>query len=392
MSDRRRILLKLSGEALAGDNVEHKGFDEASVRAVAGQVRRASEEGVQIAIVIGGGNFWRGRQGNELDRVKADQIGMLATVMNCLYVAGIFETEGMKTSVYTAFPIDGMTKVFNRDDAAADLDQGRIVFFGGAGVSTESGIPDFRSANGLYNQDLGRTVSPEEMISHTFYVKHPEQFFEFYRDKLIYEDAEPNNCHKALAELEKQGKVSAVVTQNIDGLHQKAGSKVVWELHGSVLRNYCENCHAFYDVDKIIKSEGVPKCDKCGGRVKPDVCAVGVRTTLINPLGQIVQSNGTSFATPLLAGLAACLWSALPTENAMQIRERIIRSADRYTTPDAQLYGYGIPDAWVAYTMNPAAVDYSFTEIEAPRKILRGGQILILHHGQVYNVAGQRVE
>ena len=152
------------------------------------------------------------------------------------------------------------------------IDESRnIVFFGGAGVSTESGIPDFRSANGLYNQDLGRTVSPEEMISHTFYVKHPEQFFEFYRDKLIYEDAEPNYCHKALAELEKQGKVSAVVTQNIDGLHQKAGSKVVWELHGSVLRNYCENCHAFYDVDKIIKSEGVPKCDKCGGRVKPDV-------------------------------------------------------------------------------------------------------------------------
>ena len=152
------------------------------------------------------------------------------------------------------------------------IDESRnIVFFGGAGVSTESGIPDFRSANGLYNQDLGRTVSPEEMISHTFYVKHPEQFFEFYRDKLIYEDAEPNNCHKALAELEKQGKVSAVVTQNIDGLHQKAGSKVVWELHGSVLRNYCENCHAFYDVNKIIKSGGVPKCDKCGGRVKPDV-------------------------------------------------------------------------------------------------------------------------
>lgn len=138
----------------------------------------------------------------------------------------------------------------------------------------------------------------------------------------------------------------------------------------------------------VFSSHG-PSAD---GRVKPDVCAVGVRTTLINPLGQIVQSNGTSFATPLLAGLAACLWSALPTENAMQIRERIIRSADRYTTPDAQLYGYGIPDAWVAYTMNPAAVDYSFTEIEAPRKILRGGQILILHHGQVYNVAGQRVE
>lgn len=146
-----------------------------------------------------------------------------------------------------------------------------IVFFGGAGVSTESGIPDFRSANGIYNQDLGRTVSPEEMISHTFYRKHPEDFFEFYRDKLIYENAEPNDCHKALAELERQGKVKAVVTQNIDGLHQKAGSKTVWELHGSTLRNYCENCHAYYGLDKVLESKGIPICDRCGGTVKPDV-------------------------------------------------------------------------------------------------------------------------
>ena len=146
-----------------------------------------------------------------------------------------------------------------------------IVFFGGAGVSTESGIPDFRSANGLYNQDLGREVSPEEMISHTFYVNHPEQFFEFYRDKLIYEDAEPNACHKALVELEKQGKVKAVVTQNIDGLHQKAGSKVVYELHGSTLRNYCENCGTYYGIEKVTGTDGVPRCDKCGGTVKPDV-------------------------------------------------------------------------------------------------------------------------
>ena len=146
-----------------------------------------------------------------------------------------------------------------------------IVFFGGAGVSTESGIPDFRSANGLYNQDLGREVSPEEMISHTFYMRHTKDFYDFYRDKLIYKDAQPNNCHKALAELEKQGKVKAVVTQNIDGLHQLAGSKVVYELHGSTLRNYCEKCHAFYPVDKILATDGVPYCDKCGGRIKPDV-------------------------------------------------------------------------------------------------------------------------
>lgn len=146
-----------------------------------------------------------------------------------------------------------------------------IVFFGGAGVSTESGIPDFRSANGIYNMDLGREVSPEEMISHSFYVRHTKDFYEFYKDKLIYKDAKPNACHRALAELEKQGKVKAVVTQNIDGLHQLAGSKNVFELHGSVLRNYCERCHAFYDVDKILESKGVPHCDKCGGRIKPDV-------------------------------------------------------------------------------------------------------------------------
>lgn len=146
-----------------------------------------------------------------------------------------------------------------------------IVFFGGAGVSTESGIPDFRSASGLYNQKLDRNVSPEELISHTFYVRYPEYFFEFYKDKLVYPDAEPNDCHKALAELERQGKVKAIVTQNIDGLHQKAGSKTVYELHGSTLRNYCEQCRAFYDEKFVLASEGVPTCPKCGGRVKPDV-------------------------------------------------------------------------------------------------------------------------
>ena len=160
-----------------------------------------------------------------------------------------------------------------------------IVFFGGAGVSTESGIPDFRSANGLYNQDLGREVSPEEMISHSFYVRH--------------KDAKPNACHKALAELEKQGKVKAVVTQNIDGLHQLAGSKTVFELHGSVLRNYCEKCHAFYDVDKILGSEGVPYCDKCGGRIKPDVVLYeeGLDESVIN--GAV---NAISRADTLIVG------------------------------------------------------------------------------------------
>jgi len=146
-----------------------------------------------------------------------------------------------------------------------------IVFFGGAGVSTESGIPDFRSASGLYNQKLNREVSPEEMVSRTFYEQHTEDFFAFYKDKLIYPNAEPNYCHRALAELEAQGKLSAVVTQNIDGLHQKAGSKTVYELHGSVLRNYCTQCHAFYDETKVLNAKSIPLCDKCDGIVKPDV-------------------------------------------------------------------------------------------------------------------------
>ncbi|MBR5712066.1 MAG: NAD-dependent protein deacylase [Lachnospiraceae bacterium] len=145
-----------------------------------------------------------------------------------------------------------------------------IVFFGGAGVSTASNIPDFRSANGLFNQKLHRTLSPEEMVSRTFYERFPEDFFAFYRDKLVYPEAQPNDCHKALAKLEAMGKLRAVVTQNIDGLHQKAGSKVVHELHGSVLRNYCTRCHKFYGVDAILNADGVPRCE-CGGIIKPDV-------------------------------------------------------------------------------------------------------------------------
>lgn len=146
-----------------------------------------------------------------------------------------------------------------------------IVFFGGAGVSTESGIPDFRSADGLWNEKLKINFTPEQVVSHTFFVKYPEDFFEFYKDKLVYPDVEPNAAHKALAKLEEMGKVKAVVTQNIDGLHQAAGSKVVYELHGSVLRNYCMKCHAFYDEKFILASEGIPTCPACGGRVKPDV-------------------------------------------------------------------------------------------------------------------------
>lgn len=143
-----------------------------------------------------------------------------------------------------------------------------IVFFGGAGVSTESGIPDFRSVDGLYNQKYD--YPPETILSHTFYMRKTAEFFDFYRDKMLFLGAKPNAAHIALAKLEEAGKLKAVITQNIDGLHQAAGSKNVLELHGSVLRNYCEECHKFYDVNAVLESTGVPKCE-CGGRIKPDV-------------------------------------------------------------------------------------------------------------------------
>lgn len=146
-----------------------------------------------------------------------------------------------------------------------------IVFFGGAGVSTESGIPDFRSAAGLYSSENNSRYSPEYMLSHTFYKTQTEEFFEFYKSKMIYKDALPNDAHKALAELENRGKLKTVITQNIDGLHQMAGSKNVLELHGSVHRNYCEQCRTYYDLDYVLHSEGIPKCKKCDGIVKPDV-------------------------------------------------------------------------------------------------------------------------
>jgi len=143
-----------------------------------------------------------------------------------------------------------------------------IVFFGGAGVSTESGIPDFRSVDGLYHQKFA--YPPETMLSHTFYVRHKAGFYDFYRAKMLALDAKPNAAHLKLAEWERQGKLKAVVTQNIDGLHQKAGSREVLELHGSVLRNYCERCGKFHGVEAVVNSTGVPRCD-CGGDIKPDV-------------------------------------------------------------------------------------------------------------------------
>lgn len=147
-------------------------------------------------------------------------------------------------------------------------ESGNIVFFGGAGVSTESGIPDFRSVDGLYNQKYD--YPPETILSHTFFIRRTEEFYRFYRDKMLYEGARPNKAHLALARLEEEGKCRAVITQNIDGLHQAAGSREVLELHGSVLRNYCMSCGRAYDISAVKNCAGVPKCS-CGGTIKPDV-------------------------------------------------------------------------------------------------------------------------
>ena len=183
-----------------------------------------------------------------------------------------------------------------------------IVFFGGAGVSTESGIPDFRSVDGLYNQKY--TYPPEMIISHSFYVKNPEEFYRFYKDRMIFSEAEPNGAHKALAKLELEGKLKAVITQNIDGLHQAAGSREVLELHGSIHRNYCTRCGEFYDLDYVKKSEGVPRC-ACGGIIKPDVVLYeeGLDQRLLQKaVGYIARADvlivgGTSLVVYPAAGL-----------------------------------------------------------------------------------------
>ena len=147
-------------------------------------------------------------------------------------------------------------------------DSSRIVFFGGAGVSTESGIPDFRSADGIYHQQY--KYSPEQVVSHSFFMQHTEAFYDFYKEKMMILDAKPNPAHYKLAELEQAGKLTAVVTQNIDGLHQAAGSRNVYELHGSIHRNYCMECGRFYDAEYVKKTSGIPRCE-CGGVIKPDV-------------------------------------------------------------------------------------------------------------------------
>lgn len=185
----------------------------------------------------------------------------------------------------------------------------KIVFFGGAGVSTASGIPDFRSVDGLYNQQYD--YPPETILSHTFYRRHTDEFYRFYHNKMLFPDALPNAAHTALAKLEEMGKLTAVITQNIDGLHQAAGSKNVFELHGSVLRNYCEKCGAFFDLKYVMEHTGVPKCNKCQSTVKPDVVLYEegldqrIVTESINHIRQaeVLIVGGTSLSVYPAAGL-----------------------------------------------------------------------------------------
>ena len=184
----------------------------------------------------------------------------------------------------------------------------RIVFFGGAGVSTESGIPDFRGVDGLYHQKYA--YPPKTILSHDFFLRKPEEFYRFYREKMLVSGAKPNAAHLKLAQWEREGKLTAVVTQNIDGLHQAAGSRRVFELHGSVLRNYCMDCGKFYDVDFIRESSGVPRCS-CGGVVKPDVVLYGEsldQDCMLGALRAIASADllivgGTSLSVYPAAGL-----------------------------------------------------------------------------------------
>lgn len=185
----------------------------------------------------------------------------------------------------------------------------RAVFFGGAGVSTESGIPDFRSVDGLYNQSY--EYPPETIISHSFFLHNPEEFYRFYKEKMLYLETEPNAAHRKLAELEAAGHLAAVVTQNIDGLHQAAGSRTVYELHGSVHRNYCMKCHKFFDARFVKQTEGVPLCSMCGGIVKPDVVlyeepldgSTMEKAVEVIAAADVLLVGGTSLAVYPAAGL-----------------------------------------------------------------------------------------
>lgn len=201
--------------------------------------------------------------------------------------------------------IDALQKMYDSSE--------NVVFFGGAGVSTESGVPDFRSEDGLYHQKFD--YPPETMLSHSFFMTHREEFYKFYYEKLLVEGIEPNAAHKKLAEMEEKGKLKAIVTQNIDGLHQKAGSKAVYELHGTVMRNYCMECGKAFDLDYMLKAKHdgykIPKCDACGGDIKPDVVLYeeGLDTATVEGAVRAIEKadmliiGGTSLVVYPAAGL-----------------------------------------------------------------------------------------
>ncbi len=215
--------------------------------------------------------------------------------------------ERITRSIFYCVLVHNMTEQIKQLQDMIDSSE-RIVFFGGAGVSTESNIPDFRSTDGLYNQEYA--YPPETILSHSFYLKNKSEFYRFYRNKMIYPDALPNAAHQKLAQWEDEGKLLAIVTQNIDGLHQAAGSKNVYELHGSIHRNYCERCRTFYDSNFIMKSTDIPTCS-CGGHVKPDVVLYeeGLDDATVRGAIQSIQNadmliiGGTSLAVYPAAGM-----------------------------------------------------------------------------------------
>lgn len=200
----------------------------------------------------------------------------------------------------------------------------RIVFFGGAGVSTESGIPDFRSENGVFNSMQKYGETPEKLVSHSYFINHTEEFYQYYKENLIFNDAKPNKAHIALAKLEEIGKLKAVITQNIDGLHQKAGSKNVLELHGNANRNYCQICNKKYDANYILESDNIPRCE-CGGIIKPDVVLYEepLNTGLLNFATSYIESADTLIVggTSLVVYPAAGLITHFKGENLVLINK-----------------------------------------------------------------------
>lgn len=208
------------------------------------------------------------------------------------------------------------------------------VLFTGAGISCPSGIPDFRSADGLYNEK-GGGYSPEQIISHSFFVAHPKEFYEFYKSKMVYPKAKPNAAHRYFAKLEAEGKLSAIVTQNIDGLHQAAGSKNVLEFHGSVHRNHCMRCGKFFDVNYVMNSSGAPKCDKCGGLVKPDVVLYeeGIDADVFEASVAAIENAQTVIVvgTSLAVYPAAGLLTGFRGENLVLVNKQAT-PFDRYAT------------------------------------------------------------